>query len=409
MSAQNDLAVAPQASAMPSKTVGLALFALAMGGFGIGTTEFATMGILPQIADGLQTSIPTAGHVIAAYALGVVVGAPLISALTARLTRRTLLLILMAAFIVGNTASAFAPSIGTLILARFISGLPHGAYFGVGSVVGSHLVGPGRKGRAVSLMMAGLTIANIFGVPAATVMGQQFGWRSTFLVVGAIGLLTFLALWRWVPKISALGGTSIRQELSAFRRPQVWMTIITGAVGFGGMFAVYSYIAPMMTEVSGLPEAVLPLVLAIFGLGMTVGNLIGGRLTDRSVNAAMYTGFGSTAVVMALFGLTAASPWAAIPLVFLIGVTAQILGPAVQVRLIEASPEAPSLAASMSHSALNIANAGGAWLGGLVIALGWGYLSPAWVAVILSVAGIGLFAIAASMQRRSAQPASAVQ
>ncbi|MBN9687561.1 MULTISPECIES: MFS transporter [unclassified Corallococcus] len=379
---------------MKTHDVGRALLALSLGGFGIGTTEFATMGILPQIASGLGTTIPRSGHVIAAYALGVVVGAPLVAIVTARMSRRALLLLLMVAFTLGNTASALAPTLDTLVVARFMAGLPHGAYFGVASVVGAELLGAGRKGRAVALIMAGLTVANIVGVPVATFLGQQLGWRSTFLLVGAIGLVTLAALWLWVPHVASLGGSSIRQELSALKQPQVWWTSLVGAVGFGGLFAVYSYIAPTLTLVSGLPESGLPWVLALFGVGMTVGAFLGGRLTDHSVSLAMWVGFAATTVVMGLFALTAQSPWAAVPLVFLIGIAAQFLAPAVQVRLMEASPGAPSLAASMSHSALNIANAAGAWLGGLVIAAGYGYLAPAWAAVALTLVGAALFAVA---------------
>ncbi|MHA7628785.1 MFS transporter [Corallococcus sp. M7] len=389
---------------MKTHDVGRALLALSLGGFGIGTTEFATMGILPQIASGLETTIPLSGHVIAAYALGVVVGAPLVAIVTARMSRRALLLLLMVAFTLGNTASALAPTLDTLIVARFMAGLPHGAYFGVASVVGAELLGAGRKGRAVALIMAGLTVANIVGVPLATFLGQQLGWRSTFLLVGAIGLVTLAALWLWVPHVASLGGSSIRQELSALKQPQVWWTSLVGAVGFGGLFAVYSYIAPTLTMVSGLPESGLPWVLALFGVGMTVGAFLGGRLTDHSVSLAMWVGFGATTVVMGLFALTAQSPWAAVPLVFLIGIAAQFLAPAVQVRLMEASPGAPSLAASMSHSALNIANAAGAWLGGLVIAAGYGYLAPAWAAVALTLVGAALFAVA---NRSAPSPAPA--
>ncbi|NRD49633.1 MFS transporter [Corallococcus exiguus] len=378
---------------MKQQDVGRALLALSLGGFGIGTTEFATMGILPQISSGLGTTIPQSGHVIAAYALGVVVGAPLVAIVTARMSRRALLLLLMVAFTLGNTASALAPTLDTLVVARFMAGLPHGAYFGVASVVGAELLGAGRKGRAVALIMAGLTVANIIGVPVATFLGQQLGWRSTFLLVGAIGLVTLAALWLWVPHVASLGGSSIRQELSALKQPQVWWTSLVGAVGFGGLFAVYSYIAPTLTFASGLSESALPWVLALFGVGMTVGAMMGGRLTDHSVSLAMWVGFGATTLVMALFALTATSPWAAVPLVFLIGISAQFLAPAVQVRLMEASPGAPSLAASMSHSALNIANAAGAWLGGVVIAAGYGYLAPAWAAVALTLVGAGIFAV----------------
>jgi DHA1 family inner membrane transport protein len=369
-------------------SVAKAQIALALGGFGIGTTEFATMGLLPQISSSLNASIPTTGYAITLYALGVVVGAPLIAALGAKLPRKGLLLWLMVAFTIGNALSALAPSIGLLLVARFVSGLPHGAYFGIAAVVVSSLVPPHRRGRAVAMILVGLTLANIVGVPLTTVLGQALGWRSAFVVVAVIGLATIVALQRWLPLVAADENASMARELGALRRPQVWFALVTGMIGFGGMFALYSYISPTMTHVTGLSEGAIPWVLAAFGAGMTAGILLGGRLIDRSVSGTICGALVASALALTGFALTAGHAASAIAFVFLVGLTAQVLGPALQVRLMDASPDAPSLAASSTHSALNIGNATGAWLGGLVIAAGWGYLATAWVGVGLSLAGL---------------------
>ncbi|WBB68383.1 MFS transporter [Micromonospora sp. WMMD812] len=367
---------------------GAALFALAIGGFGIGTTEFATMGLLPEMADELHVTIPVMGHGITAYALGVVVGAPVIAALAARLPRRGLLLALMLAFVVGNALTALAPGVWSLVGARFLTGLPHGAYFGIASVVAAGLVPPDRKGRGVGRVMVGLTVANIVGVPLVTLAGQVLGWRASYALVAAIGVVTILAVRRWVPPVAAADGASIARELGAFRRVHVWIALLTGTVGFGGMFAVYSYVAPTLTDVAGLPTRAVPWVLAVFGLGMTVGALLGGRLADRSALGTLVGSLVAMAAVMALYALTASSPIGAVLLVFAIGLVCQVLGAGLTIRLMEASPDAPALAASSNHSALNLANAIGAWLGGVVIAGGHGYLATAWVGVVLSVAGL---------------------
>ncbi|WP_298457208.1 MFS transporter [uncultured Cellulomonas sp.] len=373
---------------MPGVRVRPALLALALGGFTIGTTEFATMGLLPQIARDLSVSIPVAGHVITAYALGVVVGAPLLTAVAARVDRRILLVGLMAAYTVGNTLSSLAGSIEWLVLARFLAGLPHGAFFGVGAAMGTAVVGRARRGAAVATMMTGLTIANVVGVPLSTWVGQALGWRAAFLVVAVLGLLTLAGLWRWLPAVRPAAGTTVRTELAALRNRRLWIAVAAGAIGFGGMFAVYSYIAPLVTEVTGLAEVTVPVVLALFGIGMTVGTVLGGRMADRSVVRSVYAGFVGTAVALVLVALTGGNPVLGIASVVLLGVTSQVLGLALQTRLMDVSPSAPSLGAALCHSALNVGNASGAFLGGLVIAAGWGYLAPAWVGVGLTLVGL---------------------
>jgi DHA1 family inner membrane transport protein len=366
----------------------LALLALALGGFGIGTTEFATMGVLPQISDDLRTSIPSTGHLISLYALGVVVGAPLLAVLGARLPRKQLLLALMLVFAVANAASAMAPSFGLLAVARFFSGLPHGAYFGIGSVVAARLVAPERRGRAVAMMMAGLTTANLAGVPLSTVLGQAYGWRATYIVVTAIAALTLLALTLWLPTVPADPALGMRSELSGLRERQVWLTVLTGAVGFGGFFAVYSYIAPTLTDVSGYAAGSISFILALFGLGMTLGNVLGGRLADWSVEKTLRIGLGSLVVVLLAFTVLVHGRATAAVGVFLLGGSGSAMIPALQARLMDVSGNAQALGAALNHSALNVANALGAWLGGLVIAAGFGYPSTAVVGAALAAAGL---------------------
>ncbi|MBD5787906.1 MFS transporter [Cellulosimicrobium terreum] len=386
--ADTTAATPPASGRTPSATP--ALLALAMGGFTIGTTEFATMGLLSDIATNLQVSIPTAGHAITAYAVGVVIGAPLLTVLAARLPRRTLLLALMAFYTLANILSATADSIEALAAGRFLAGLPHGAFFGVGAAVGAAVVGPGRRGHAVAMMMTGLTIANVVGVPLSTFAGQQLGWRAAFVLVGVLGLMTLAALWWLVPADAGNASSSVRRELGALRNGPLWIGFVAAAIGFGGMFAVYSYVEPTITRVTGLSTGAVPLVLAVFGIGMTVGTLLGGRLADRSVMRTVYLGFGTTAVTLALFALTGQHPVPAVLALFLLGVTSQVLGLALQTRLMDLSPAAPSLGAALCHSALNVGNANGAFLGGLVIAAGWGYLAPAWTGVALTLLGLAV-------------------
>lgn len=381
----------------------LAVFALALGGFGIGTTEFVAMGLLPDIATGFGITEPTAGHVISAYALGVVVGAPVIAALTARWPRKALLLTLMAVFTLGNVASMLAPTYATLVTARFVTGLPHGAFFGIAALAAAHLMGPQNRAKAVAYVLCGLTVATVLGVPLASWLGQALGWRSAFGLVVGVGLVTMAAQWAWLPEqLRAMHVTSPLTELGALRRPQVWLAVLVGMIGFGGMFAVCTYISTTMTDVTGLPRSLVPVALMVFGLGMVVGNLIGGRLADISVVRALYLALGSLAVLLAAFSLGSHSPWTALPLLFGVGVAGSAVGPALQTRLMDVAHDAQALAAALNHSALNVGNATGAWVGGLVIAAGFGYTAPAAAGAALAVGGLLVFTVSVALQQRTA-------
>ena len=390
----------PPRTAVP---VWLSLTALAVGGFGIGTTEFATMGVLPEVTGDLGATIPQGGHLVSAYALGVVVGAPVLAVLGARLPRKALLLALLCAFTVGNALSALAPTFGTLVVARFASGLPHGAYFGVAALVAASIVPPGRRARAVARVMLGLTVANVVGVPLATLLGQQLGWRSTYWSVTVIFVLAALAVLRAVPETPLQHGAGPRQELGALARPQVWLTLLVGAAGFGGFFAVYSYIAPTLTEVSGFSASGVPVALALFGIGMTIGTELGGRLADWSVLRTLYLGLGSVAVVLAAFTVTAGGVVTAGASILLISVTGSLCLPALQTRLMDVAGDAQTLAAAGQHAALNVANALGAWLGGVVIAAGFGYTAPAVVGALLAVVGVVVLTASVRLERQAVE------
>ena len=377
----------------------LAVFALAVGGFGIGTTEFVAMGLLPDIASSLDITEPVAGHVISAYALGVVIGAPVIASLTARLPRKALLIGLIAVFTLGNLASVLAPTYGTLMAARFVSGIPHGAFFGVAAMVAGHLMGPKNRAKAVAHVMTGLTVATVLGVPIASWLGQGLGWRSAFGLVVVIGVITLTALWYWLPDLSAMHATSPLTELSALRRPQVWLALLVGMVGFGGMFAVYTYVSTTLTDVSGLALALVPLALMVFGVGMVVGNLVGGKIADISVVGALYASITTLGVVLAVFVVAARNPWTAMLGLFLIGAAGSAIAPALQTRLMDVAHGAKTLAAALNHSALNIANATGAWIGGVVIAAGYGYTAPAATGSALAAAGLVILTISVLLER----------
>ncbi|MFD4527108.1 MFS transporter [Streptomyces sp. NPDC058470] len=379
----------------------LALLALAVGAFGIGTTEFVMMGLLPDVAGDLHISIPTAGHLVSAYALGVVIGAPLLAAATARMSRRKVLIALMLLFVAGNALSALAPDYNWLLAARFLSGLPHGAFFGVGAVVATSLVAPERKARSVSLMFLGLTVANIVGVPVATLMGQQLGWRSTFLGVSVIGLLAVVSLAFLVPHDGTHApAAGLRGELAALRSLPVWLALGTTVAGFGALFAAYSYITPMLTDAAGYAGSSVTLLLALFGVGATAGNLLGGRLADRSMRGTLFGGLVSLAVVLALFPVLMGAAWSAPLAVVLLGTAAFVTSTPLLMMVMEKASSAPSLASSANQAAFNLANAGGAWIGGLVLAAGFGVTSPALAGAALAVLGLGVAGVAFVVDRR---------
>ncbi|GAB3199366.1 MFS transporter [Nocardioides hungaricus] len=380
----------------------LAVLALALGGFAIGTTEFVTMGLLPRIADGVDVTIPQAGSVISAYALGVVVGAPVIAVFGARLPRRALLIWLMVAYGAFNVLSALATGYGVLFAARFLDGLPHGAYFGVASLVAASLAPAGRQGRAVASVMLGLSVANVVGVPAATWLGQQAGWRSAYVAAGAIAVVAAAMILAFVPSCPGNPEATGRKELLFFRNGQAMLTLLAGAVGFGGLFAVYSYIAPTVTDVGGLPEGAVPVFTASFGLGMVAGTWLAGRLAEWSVFRTLILSGIASGLVMLLVWAVAPFGWALLPVIFLVTATGSVLVVNLQLRLMTVSGEAQTLGAAMNHASLNLANALGAWLGGVVIAAGYGYRSPALVGALLSAAGIGVLLWSAhSAARRS--------
>ncbi|MGW4052025.1 MFS transporter [Streptomyces sp. NPDC004779] len=388
----------------------VALLALAISAFGIGTTEFVMMGLLPNVAADLGTTVPTAGHLVSAYALGVVIGAPLLTALGSRIPRKRMLLLLMVLFTVGNLASALAPSYGWLLAGRVLAGLPHGAFFGVGAVVAARLVRPDRQARAVATMFLGLTVANILGVPAATLLGQHLGWRATFLVVAVIGLVSLAALARMVPDLPVDERQGLGRELRALGRPQVLLGLLTAVFGFAGVFAVYSYLASMTTEVMGFGESTVTIVLALFGIGMTAGALAAGPLTDRAPRPTLYGSLAALALTLVAFRFTVHVPWLALVTVVVLGAVGFMTTTPLQMLVMEKAKDAPTLASASNHSAFNLANAGGAWAGGAAIAAGWGWTSPALVGAGLAAAGLAIAVAAGLLDRtgRNAEGASHV-
>ena len=374
---------------------GLALFALALGSFVIGTSEFASMGILQIFSANLHISVPIATHAITGYAVGVLLGAPIVTLAAARLNRRTLLLCLMSLFILGNLLSAAAPSIGLLAVARFISGMPQGAYFGAGAVVASYFFGPTQGGRAFALVMTGLTVATIFGAPIATFVGQHLGWRETYTLVAGLGVLALAALWIWVPQTNELRGSPIGHELSALRKPNVWTMMTVAALSVASIFAVYTFIGPIVTDAAHLSIGIVPIALALFGLGMTAGNLIGGRLADAYTYLGLVGGFCAALVVLSILALFGSNPWILLPCLFGVGATMMTAIPTIQVRLTRFAPEAPTLMGAMNLAALNLSNALGAWGGGIAIGAGYGLLSAVWAGFALTLAGLLVFAVTA--------------
>ncbi|MGJ1193059.1 MFS transporter [Sphingobacterium siyangense] len=385
------------------------LLALALGGLGIGITEFSMMGMLPDVAQSLQVSIPEAGYLITAYALGVVIGAPLLVVVMNRFSPLKTLIILMGLFTLFNGLSVVAPDYGLLLVSRFISGLPHGAFFGVGSVIASRLADPGKEAQAVATMFSGLTVANLFGVPLGTYIGHHFSWRYTFLLIVIVGILTMLALKLWMPKMKAAPKNNPWKDFGIFRNVNVWFMVLLFSVAPGALFAWISYIAPLMTEVSGIADKYLPYIMVLAGLGMFVGNLIGGKLTDA---------FSSTKVVVAvlvvqilcmlvIYGLSD-NVWVSLVMTFLTGVTTFALVPSLTLLLLNSvKSDAEMLVASLGPACFNIANALGAFLGGVPINQGYGYTSPALVGAVM--AALGIVISLCYIQRSKKQPAVAAK
>ncbi|MGO1745492.1 MAG: MFS transporter [Microbacterium gubbeenense] len=387
----------------------MALLSMAIGAFGIGMTEFVSMGLLPGIAGDLlqplyearqEDAIAQAGILISLYALGVVIGAPTIAAFVARFPRRRVMVILVAALLVTNALTFVAPTFETMAATRLLSGLPHGAFFGMSTVIASEILGPKRRGWGVAMVMSGLTVANVVGVPGGTFLGQHFGWRAAYVVVAMVFALALVMCWLFIPHHGGDRTRSFLAEFGVFRIPQVWMTLLLGAVGFGAFFSIYSYISTLMTEAAGGPEWAVPIALMSIGLGMVVGNIIGGRLADLSVKKTIVIGL--TLVGIASGGVAVASSWpvALAAALFVFGALSQTAVPGIQLRLLDVSGPYQAIGAALNHSALNIGNSVGAALGGVVIAAGLGYAAPAWLGIVMSFAGVGIALASFAMDKR---------
>jgi DHA1 family inner membrane transport protein len=391
----------------------LALLALAIGAFGIGTTEFVIMGLLPDVAGDFGVSIPTAGLLVTGYALGVLVGAPLMTVLGTKVSRKRMLMLLMSLFILGNLLSAVAPTFVVMLAGRVIASLAHGAFFGIGSVVAADVVAPHKKAGAIAMMFTGLTVANVIGVPLGTLVGQHLGWRVTFAVVAALGVIGLAGIARLVPEMPRQAGVSLRHEVAALKNIQVLLAMAMTVLGFGGVFAAVTYIAPMMTRVTGFADGSVTWLLVLFGLGMVGGNLVGGRFADRALMPMLYVSLGALAVVLALFTFTAHDKVAAAVTITLIGALGFATVPPLQKRVLDQAHGAPTLASAVNIGAFNLGNALSAWLGGMVIAAGFGYTAPNWVGAALAGSALLVAVLSAGLERRTApvtaQPAATVR
>lgn len=382
------------------------LIALALGGFGIGLTEFVIAGLLPEVGADFHVDAAAAGWLISGYALAVAVGAVGLTAAVTRLPRKTVLLGLMVLFIIGNALSAVATDYPTMLAGRIVAALCHGAFFGIGSVVAAGMVEPDKKARAIAIMFTGLTAANVLGVPFGTLLGQQLGWRSTFWAITAIGVIALVGLAVLVPRSAgraadgagAAGG--LRGELRAFRSTQLWLSLAATVLGFGGMFGAFTYIAYTLTGLSGFPAAAVPWLLILFGVGLFVGNAVGGRFADRSIDGTLTVVLSALAVILGLFAVVAPLPVGAVIALVLMGAAGFATVPALQLRVLRSAEDAPTLASGANIAAFNVGNALGAWLGGLTIAAGLGYASPLWVGAAMTVAALVVILIAARMRNR---------
>lgn len=379
----------------------LALLALAIGAFGIGTTEFVIIGLLPEVAHTYGVSIPTGGLLVSGYALGVVLGAPVMTVLGTRIPRKRMLMVLMGFFIAGNVLSALAPAFGLMLTGRVVASLAHGAFFGIGSVVAAGLVAPHKRAGAIATMFTGLTLANVVGVPLGTLIGQSAGWRTTFLVVAGLGVVGLAGVAGLVPEQPRAEGVRLRHELAAFRNVQVLLAMAMTVLGFGGVFAAVTYLTPMMTGTAGFAGSSVTWLLVLFGLGMVGGNLVGGRLADRHLMPLLMVSLGALALVLALFTLTAHDKAAAAVTITLIGALGFATVPPLQKRVLDQASAAPTLASAVNIGAFNLGNALAAWLGGLVIAAGYGYTAPNWVGAGLAASALVLAVVSSALERRT--------
>jgi len=379
----------------------IALLALTAGAFGIGVTEFVIMGLLLQVSTDLHTTIAGAGLLISGYALGVAVGAPVLTLATRRLPRKTVLLALMAIFVLGNAACALAPNYEALMAARVLTSLAHGTFFGVGSVVATGLVAPEKRASAIAIMFTGLTAATLLGVPAGAWLGLHYGWRATFRAVTVIGVIAFAVLAVFVPRSAPEQPTPLRDELAVLARPQVWLGLAMTVLGFAGLFAVYTYIQPLLTQLTGLSEGAVSPVLLLFGGGLAIGNLLGGRFADRAPLKAVLGTLLAMALVLGSMQFAIHLPFTAVVFVLLLGIASFATVAPMQMRVLDSAAGAgQNLASSLNIAAFNLGNALGAWVGGLVIDHGPGLEALGWVAALLTLAGLGVALWSSALERR---------
>lgn len=376
------------------------LIALALGGFGIGLTEFVITGLLPEVAADYGVTETTAGWLVTGYALAVIVGALGLTAATTRLPRKPVLLGLLVLFVVGNTLSAIAPTYGVMMTGRVIAALCHGAFFGIGSVVAANMVERSKRASAVALMFTGLTASNVLGVPFGTFLGQAAGWRATFWAIAAIGVVALIGVLVLVPAVRSTEVPSLARELSAFRSGQVWLSLGMTVLGYGGMFGAFTYIAYTLTSVSGFPSSAVPWLLIVFGVGLFVGNFAGGKLAARSIDRTLLVVLVVLTVVLAVFALVATSPVLTVIALVLMGAFGFATVPALQTRVMQYADHAPTLASGANIAAFNLGNALGAWIGGLTIAAGLGYTSPIWAGAGITLAAVALTIVAMGAVRR---------
>ena len=377
----------------------LPLLALAVAAFGIGTTEFVILGLLPEVASDLAVSIPAAGMLVSAYALGVAVGGPILAVATARMPRKTTLAWLMALFILGNVGCALAPNYAWLMVARVATSFCHAAFFGIGAVVAASVVEPHKRAQAMALMFTGLTLANVLGVPLGTLMGQHLGWRSTFWAVAVIGVLAIAAVLRWVPNLRHTLSGSALGEFRVLRNKQVWLALGVTVLASTSMFTVFTYISPILRDVTGVSPKNISGVLLLCGVGLTIGNLLGGRLADWKLMPSLMGIFAVLAVVLATFSFTSALLWPAIATVVVWGMVAFSAGTPLQARVMSQAGDTPSLASTLNIGAFNLGNAIGAWLGGVVIDAGWSLQSIPLVAAGITLAALALTVYTARLDR----------